>query len=326
MDKIIFSLGLIFFGLSFGYSIQIFVRTGKLALPLDLDLLRKGIQKGVLLFVVPVTVMGAIWIMNLDDMRIIALPFVGALHFLLGGSIAIFGAKLFGLDRKEKGSLFCCGFFTNIGSVGGLVAYILLGESGFALVPVYKVIGEVIYYAVGFPVAKFFSSVSIKKETPMDVLKRISRDIFVRVSMIAITAGAVLNISGIERPFFYTRINALFIPLSAFLMLTSIGLAMHFGKVKNYKKECILIACIKFIIMPFVLGSLALLLGFNELVGGLVFKVVVILSFMPVAFTALVPPSIYDLDLDLANACWLVTTLCLVFIIPFLSVVMSFLS
>ncbi len=326
MHKIIFSLGLIFFGLSFGYSIQILVRTGKLRLPIHIDYLRKGIQKGVLLFVVPVTVMGAIWIMNLEDMRIVALPFMGAFHFLLGGTIAIFGARLFRLDKKETGSLFCCGFFTNIGSVGGLITYMLLGEKGFALVPVYKVIGDIIYYAVGFPVAKFFSTSSVKKESAGVVLKRVSRDIFVIASLVAITIGTALNLAGIERPFFYTKINALFIPTSAFLMLTSIGLAMSFGKVKNYKRECFLISCIKFIIMPVVLGSLALLLGFGQLMGGLVLKVVVILSFMPVAFTALVPPSIYELDLDLANACWLVTTLCLVFIIPFLSVVMSFLG
>jgi hypothetical protein len=36
--------------------------------------------------------------------------------------------------------------------------------------------------------------------------------------------------------------------------------------------------------------------------------VVIILSSMAVAFSALIPPSIYDLDLDLANACWFFTT------------------
>lgn len=322
MHKILFSLFLIFFGLTFGYTIQIMVNAGKIKLPLPLDELRKGIQKTVLLSIVPTTVLGAIWILDLSDLRIIALPFVGALHFITGGAIAIAGAKIMGLSRKETGSLFSCGFFTNIGSMGGLVAYVLLGESGFALVPVYKIIGEVIYYAVGFPVAKYFSSSTVKDETLLQIIKRVSRDIFVRVSLIAISTGAVLNLLGVPRPDFYKNINALFIPMSAFLMLTAIGMAMHFGSVRKYKREYALIACIKFVLMPFILGSLALLLGFDELMNGLVLKVVVILSFMPVAFTALVPPSIYDLDLDLANACWLVTTSGLALIIPFLSVTM----
>jgi len=35
-----------------------------------------------------------------------------------------------------------------------------------------------------------------------------------------------------------------------------------------------------------------------------------------VAFNALIPPSIYDLDLDLANSCWFVTTALLAIVLP----------
>jgi hypothetical protein len=37
---------------------------------------------------------------------------------------------------------------------------------------------------------------------------------------------------------------------------------------------------------------------------------------MPVAFTALIPPSIYDLDIDLANSCWFITTSLLAVVLP----------
>jgi predicted permease len=37
---------------------------------------------------------------------------------------------------------------------------------------------------------------------------------------------------------------------------------------------------------------------------------------MPVAFTALIPPSIYDLDIDLANSCWFITTSLLMAVLP----------
>jgi predicted permease len=35
-----------------------------------------------------------------------------------------------------------------------------------------------------------------------------------------------------------------------------------------------------------------------------------------VAFNALIPPSLYDLDLDLANSCWFVTTFLLTLVLP----------
>jgi hypothetical protein len=45
---------------------------------------------------------------------------------------------------------------------------------------------------------------------------------------------------------------------------------------------------------------------------------------MPVGFTALVPPSIYDLDIDLANAGWMVTTALLVIVIPLQMLIVTF--
>jgi predicted permease len=44
---------------------------------------------------------------------------------------------------------------------------------------------------------------------------------------------------------------------------------------------------------------------------------------MPVAFNALIPPSIYDLDLDLANSCWFFTTAALVIVLPMLLLVVN---
>ena len=43
-----------------------------------------------------------------------------------------------------------------------------------------------------------------------------------------------------------------------------------------------------------------------------------IASSMPVAFNAVVVTSIYDLDLELANSCWLITTGSLLLVLPWL--------
>lgn len=80
---------------------------------------------------------------------------------------------------------------------------------------------------------------------------------------------------------------------------------------------------IKFFFVPILASSLAYLLGFATIDDGLPLKVVIILSSMPVAFNALIPPSIYDLDLDLANSCWFFTTALLMIILPLLLVGLS---
>jgi predicted permease len=62
----------------------------------------------------------------------------------------------------------------------------------------------------------------------------------------------------------------------------------------------------------------AYLIGYGAIDNGLPLKVVMILSAMPVAFNALIPPSIFDLDLDLANSCWFFTTSLLIIVLPVL--------
>jgi hypothetical protein len=107
------------------------------------------------------------------------------------------------------------------------------------------------------------------------------------------------------------------------LLLTSIGLALKFRRVRDYLKECLSVSLIKFLFVPILASSLAYLLGFGNIDNALPLKVVIILSSMPVAFNALIPPSIYDLDLDLANSCWFFTTALLIIILPLLLIVLS---
>ena len=323
MLKLVFSLSIISFGLTLGYIIQILAQRGSIQLPIGLEELRKLLQKIALLFFNPIAFLGAIWIIKIDNLRIVALPFIGVFALLLGGLLALAVAKSYKLTRKEIGSLYTCGSFTNIGSIGGLVCFIFLGEVGFALVPFYKLFEEVVYYAIGFPIAKFYSTESTESETILFRLKKVFTDIFVVVALTTILIGSILNFSGLERPDYFRTISYIFIPTATVLLLASIGMAMRFKSVKSYLRECVSVLVIKFILVPLSVFAVALLLGYGKIEDGLPLKVVLILSCMPVAFTALIPPSIYDLDLDLANSCWLCTTSSLIVVLPLLLSIIS---
>ena len=322
-NNLIISLSYIFLGLIVGYIIQQLEERKIIHLPISLEKLRKLLQKIGLLFFMPISFIGALWMVKIDNLNIIALPFLGIFALITGGVLALAAARFLRLKRKDTGSMFTCGSFTNIGSIGALICYLFLGEEGFALVPVYKLFEQVIYYAVGFPIAKSFSNDIIKKENITSQLKKVFTDIFVVVALISMAIGIFLNLSGIERPVFYKTINAIFIPAGTVILLVSIGLAMKFGKVKNYIKESISVSIIKSILVPSIISTIAFFLGYGVIEGGLPLKVVIILSSMPVAFSALIPVSIYDLNLDLANSCWLVTTLSLIVILPLLFYIIS---
>ena len=323
MSKFLFSFAVIAFGLSLGYFIQTASSRGLFKLPLGIDQLRKLLQKVALLFVNPVTVVGAIWIVDIKALSLAALPVLGAGAILLGGALALGAANLMGLESKQTGAFFACGSFTNIGSIGALICFMFLGERGFALVPIYKLFEEVTYYGVGFPVAKYYSDIHGVGVSPWERLRGMARDPFILVALSAITLGALLNASGLERPAFFHTLNSVFIPAGTTLLLVSIGLAMKFKRVKRYLRECFAVSAIKFLLVPLTLFSVAYLIGFGNIMGGLPLKVVTILSAMPVAFNALIPPSIYDLDLDLANSCWFFTTAALVVVLPALLFVVN---
>jgi predicted permease len=315
-SKFLFSFSIIGFGLALGYLLQVLVRNERIRLPIALDELRKLLQKVALLFFMPITFVGAIWIVNAGNATIAALPFLGVFALLAGGVLALAIARALGLPSKQTGALFTCGSFTNIGSIGALLCFVFLGEKGFGLVPIYKLFEEAAYYGIGFPIAKFYSSEGRRSGQGFEHLRGLARDPFIIVALSSITVGGILNVSGIARPEFYRAVNSIFIPVGTIILLTSIGLAMRFKSVRNYLRECISVSLIKFILVPVFISSLACTIGLGAIEGGLPFKVVMILSSMPVAFTALVPPSIYDLDLELANSCWLFTTALLILVLP----------
>lgn len=81
MSKFIYSFGIILFGLSLGYMIQIMVRRERIRLPIDIDALRILLQRMALLLLNPVAVVGAIWVVSLKNATLVALPLSDFLHF-----------------------------------------------------------------------------------------------------------------------------------------------------------------------------------------------------------------------------------------------------
>ena len=167
---------------------QILVRRERIRLPIDIDALRILLQRIALLVVNPIAVAGAIWVISLKNASLIALPFVGLFALLAGGGIALVAARMFKLTPQKTGSMYVCGAFTNIGAIGSLVCFVFLGESGFALVLIYKLFEELSYYAIGFPIAKYYSG-STKEERIRDHLKNLIRDPYILVALSSIVIG-----------------------------------------------------------------------------------------------------------------------------------------
>jgi len=93
-------------------------------------------------------------------------------------------------------------------------------------------------------------------------------DPFILTALSSIVLGGLLNWAGIQRPEFFKTVVSVFVPLGTILLLTSIGLALKFRRVRDYLRECLSVSVIKFLLVPVLASSLAYLLGFGDIDHG----------------------------------------------------------
>jgi len=319
MQKLLLTLALIISGLVSGYALQQIIRRKVEEHAILLPRLRKFLQRFSILGLMPLSFIGAFWIIPFGDLRIALLPAIASSVALIGGALGLGTALLLKRSGSQKGVLFTCGMFSNIGSLGGLTSFVFFGEEGFALLALYKIFEELLYYGIGFPVARYYRMEGQDRRAARKTrLLGLLRDPFLLVASGSFLTGMGLNLSGIPRPAAYETVISIFVPVGVFLILVSIGLGMRFSSVGNHLVEGGAIFTIKFLVLPLIAGIASWLLGLHEVQGGLPMKIVLIGASMPVAFNALVVASIYDLDLELANSCWLITTGSMLFILPWL--------
>lgn len=317
MDKFIISVFLIIGGLIIGAFLKPILNRNN---PLFSDHFGKWLQKTAILYLMPLIVLGAVWAARINDYRLAFLPCLGTFSVISGGIAGLTISKLFKHGPKQKGPMFLCGAFSNFGSFGGFICYMLWGETSYALVSLYKLLDEVNLVIIGYPVARYYAQGTAQWD--WEQLKSYLRDLFFIMPVSGVLLGLAFNLLNWERPLFYQNINAFLIPTVTLMLLVSTGLNIKLSSLRQYFKECLAISSIKFFFLPVVVGTVAWLLGLQHVDQGLPFKITLILSSMPVAFYSQIPTAIYDLDRDLASSCWLFTTGLMFLLLPIIFTVL----
>ncbi|MGE9985076.1 AEC family transporter [Desulfovibrio sp. SGI.169] len=313
MDRLLLTLGIIFASLTAGYAFRHAVTTGRVRLSGEaLALARRCLQTTAVFALIPVSAMLSLWGLPSPDTRLLALPLLGLTAWVWGGALSLLFARLLRLNRAQTGSLYCCGTFTNIGAVGSLVCVLFLGESAIALVALYRLCEELFYFSVSFPIARWYS----QEHGGRLSFRNLRFDPILKVVLSALLLGIALNLLHVPRPEFCGPLASGFMILATVLFLFAIGLSLKLASLRRYTRQSLAVCIIKFIGVPLLITGLARCIGYGNVDNGLPLKVVAVLSAMPVAMTALVPPSLFRLDLDLANACWIFSTLALAAVLP----------
>ena len=306
----ILSLGIIVGGLIVGQIFHLAVKNERTRT--RNDRLMTTIRNIIVFYVTPIILLGAFWIVDIRNPALISLPFICILSLLFGSALALLYSKIAKHDKLKTGAFFCCGSATNIGAFGGLLTFAFLGEPGYAFCVLFFVLGAPFMYAFVFPVSGYFSRTTAKQ----GIFKKLITDKAIIIFFATMFVGFLLNFLSVKRPAFYAPLNEYLIPISSFFLVAALGYTMRFSKIRRYPKEIAVMFAIKYVLTPILIIGISLLLGLQGYGDGTLFKALVIMSFLPVGFNALIPINIYGLHRDLGNSCWIVSTLSLIIVVP----------
>lgn len=268
---------------------------------------------------IPISILLAIWQLHELNWQALALPIIGTLFLLSGFGLGFVLSKLFSMSPIQQAVYTPAAGFTNIGAVGALVVLVFLGESGLALLPLFKLLEEFVYFALFFPyAAKFSPAVTMQRRVWW-------QDRILQTMIVALLVGLVLNVTHVSRPTWMGSLSGVLVPLGTFSLMISVGLVFRFGSMLKYWREAVVMALAKQFILPLIVLGMVFVSGQMNTFDGLLLQVSVLIAMMPMAFIVLLPAALYQLDQDLANACWLVNLLVFLCVLPFMPWLLSFL-
>jgi len=234
------------------------------------------------------------------------LPVIGALltvtMLLVGAAVSPWLLP----DRRSRASFAFATSLSNMGySLGGIVVYALLGEQGYAQSIIFLIYWSPLVFGLYFPLARMVGRDRLAFRW-RDFLG-IFRDVR-SLPLLGLTVGLTLNLTGVSRPAAFGQVISVVFVLASTTTMFAVGLSLVLERLGHYTRSYAVISLLKFAVAPLV--AVGLVTVFDRLFGmsRTSRQVVLILSACPVAVYSVVISTFFDLDVDLANSLWVVTT------------------
>jgi predicted permease len=267
------------------------------------ELCNKMIVVNILVFSTALSVL-SFWALPLK-LELLWLPLFGILLSFIPGIAAygISGSKY--NSSLEKGSYLASAILSNIGTLGGLCAFILFGERGFAYSQIVALFQNLVLFLFCFPMAQYYRQLSTNEYDGTQ--KMTFSSLFLnrnQLPVVGLLVGMLLYICGVPRPAFLGEIFNPLVHIAAWTALIPVGFSINFSVMKQYYRSILDLIPIKFIITPLVAYSIARFL-FND---PIVLGTILLLASAPTGINAVVTARLYDLNVHVSGAAFVLTT------------------
>ena len=251
------------------------------------------------------------WVLPLQP-ELLLLPLFGILVSLAPGLACYWISNKKYKAGADKASHIASAMLSNIGALGSLCAFILLGERGFAYTQIIALFQNLVFFLFCFPMAQYYSQ--LDKTPGADNPKTTFSSLFFtrnQLPVIGMAIGILLYLGGVPRPASLGNLFTYLIHISAWMGMVPVGYSMNFAGMRAYYSSSIGLIPIKFILTPLV----AYLVARNLFTDQVVLSSILIAASVPTGANTVVLARLYDLNLHIASAAFFTTT------VIFLSVV-----
>ena len=263
---------------------------------------------GMMLFnvVVLITVMNLLsfWILPLQG-DLLLLPLLSLLTaFLSAGMMAPLCRHQSFVDQ---GTLVVAAMLANIGTLAGICGYILYGELSFAYVQLFAVPQNILMVVLAFPLAQYYAArgSSVGGKAPLQFNLRELLFTPKQLGVVGMLIGLGLQLFQVERPGFVTDFFRMLVHIQAWIAFTPVGYTIDFHRAFRYLRQAAGLLPIRFLLVPLLLYGASSLVVTDPVILGTIF----LAASAPVAINAVITAQLFHLNVDLAVAAFLETTL-----------------
>ena len=207
----------------------------------------------------------------------------------------------------DRGTHLVSALLSNIGTLGGICAYIIYGERGFAYAQIGGACQNLALVLLAFPIAQYFYLLHKAHGRAPRLEGRGFLGLLVswnQLSILGMAAGLLLNGAGIARPPVLSDAFSYIIHVSAWFAMLPVGSLINFRRARHFIYLILDMIALRFLVVPLVTFAAARLLISDPIVQ----NALVIFASVPAAINATLTARLYRLNVDYTIAVFLVTT------------------
>lgn len=252
------------------------------------------------------------WVLPLS-WNLLLVPLFGALLVLLPGAI---GYVLFARSIEnllDRGAFIASAMLANLGTLGGVCAFILYNEQGYAYSQLIGTTQNFLLCIAVFPMAQYYylkHTASLRKSSPGHNFREMFFSVN-QLSLVGMAAGLILNANGVERPPVLGDIFQSLVHIGAWIAMLPVGFLIDFRQVRRYANDIQTLTLLRFVVTPLIFNTITYFTVHDEVLWG----TLLILTFCPTAINAVLACKIYKLNVDLSVSSFVITTAAFLFII-----------